>query len=305
MSEVARPVAAQRTPLRCWLGAARPAHWSKNALLLVPVVAGQVEPSLELFGHMAVGFILMSMAASAGYMFNDLIDRPSDRQHPSKFRRPLAAGRIRGRDAGVLAFALAALSLGLAQFILGSGVAILLASYLLLTMLYSSALKRIPVLDVAVLATLYVLRLFVGGEIAGVVLSFWLICFGFTLFLTLAVAKRMDELAVQPAGVRRMLPGRPYCREHFVTVLRTCVASAVVTISILALYVAVSQNAEDIYRAHVWLWGATVLLGLWLAHILRQAAKGQLLGDPVLFAVSDAASLGLATMLAGTLFLAR
>ena len=172
--------------------AIRPRHWLKNGFVLAPAVfAGHAfdPPAMLKATLVAVAFCL---ASSAGYLVNDVLDREADRNDPVKKLRPVASGEM--SVAATLAWAAvlltAALALGLRQ---GTLVLLAVAGYASLTLLYSVFLKGVPVVDVMVLATGFLVRLVAGAVAIPVTISHWLIVCGFLLALLLAFGKRLPE----------------------------------------------------------------------------------------------------------------
>ena len=172
--------------------AMRPRHWLKNGFVLAPAVfAGHAfDPSAMLKAlTVAAAFCL---ASSAGYLVNDVLDREADRRDPVKRLRPVASGELGIGAALAWAAVLLVVALG-ASLHQGVLVLVALASYLALTVLYSVALKRVPVVDVMVLATGFLIRLAAGALAIPVVISHWLVVCGFLLALLLAFGKRLPE----------------------------------------------------------------------------------------------------------------
>ena len=167
---------AQRGPwvLPVWMAFLRPAHWSKNLLVAVPPVFAHLPLSLDLSSRVAAGIVAMSLAASAGYIINDLKDAAFDRLHAHKRQRPIAQGIIRPASALAAVLGLIATSLGIAASLLGSTATWMIVAYLGATIAYSSYFRRVAGADILVLAGLYIWRLLIGGEIAGTPLSAWL-----------------------------------------------------------------------------------------------------------------------------------
>lgn len=188
----AAPVPAHAT-LGDWVRLLRPQQWVKNAFVLAPLLfSGRLgQEGAEL--RAAATFVAFSALASAVYVFNDAVDRDRDRAHPTKRKRPIAAGRIAVAAAIPVALALAAGALLLA-FNIGSGVGTLLLGYAGLNLLYTFRLKQVVILDVFCIAAFFVLRLLAGSSAIGVVPSIWLLLCGGLLALYLGFAKRRHEL---------------------------------------------------------------------------------------------------------------
>lgn len=134
------------------------------------------------------------LASSAVYAFNDCLDAEQDRDHPDKRDRPVARGAVAPREAYVISGALAAAGLAFATWI-GPLAAAIIAAYLALNAVYTLGLKRVPVIDVFVIAAGFMLRLLAGTSGIGVEPSQWLFACGFLLTLFLGFAKRRAELA--------------------------------------------------------------------------------------------------------------
>ncbi len=181
-------------PFADWVVLARPKDWVKGVFILMPapfaIAAGaELEPMLFVLG--LIGFSLVS---SAVYVFNDLLDAELDRHHPRKQTRPLAAGRI-GRSTAAL-FSAALLVVGLALLELtGSGRACWIAGiYVGINLFYSFRGKRIPLVDVFLLASGFVLRVLLGCALLAVPASRWLLLCSSALALFLALGKRRADL---------------------------------------------------------------------------------------------------------------
>ena len=276
--------------LSAWFSLLRPAHWIKNLLLVVPIIFSHAPISVDMFTKLVVGMVAMSLAASAGYIVNDIKDAAFDRLHARKRHRPIAAGLIRPQQALTVAIGIAAASLTLAAALIGATVAIAVAAYLVATTAYSAYFKQFVGTDVAVLAGLYVWRLLIGGEITATSLSPWLICFSVNLFITLALIKRIDEVS-SSMKTAAASPGRGYAHVHWSALLAVTGFFAFASLITLAAYLTWSDATVLYYRDHVWLWGAAFAVCLWLFHLWRRAIDGSIGGDPVMFAASNPMSL--------------
>lgn len=287
-----------------WLASLRPAHWIKNALVFAPMVFAHQELTASLLLKLVLAFLLCSLVASAGYLVNDIQDRNADRQHAGKRARPVAAGTVDITTAGLTAVGLSATAFMAAILFFDVGMAILLAVYLGTSVLYSAGIKRLPLVDVFVLSAFFCWRLYVGGAASGTKVSVWLLAFAFSLFLALAVAKRLDEVATMDRMAEGVLPGRAYGRRHLSALLLVSAGLAVITIGTLCAYIALRAGPDGLYRHEQWLWLSTALLSGWLLHVIARASAGRLHGDPVIFAASDPLSLVLAVAVAGSLIAA-
>lgn len=161
-------------------------------MLLFPPFLGEAPVSSEKALQGALSFIVFALAASAGYIANDLMDRHADRSHPSKLSRPLAAGVISVVLARLMSVVLAVTALVLA-FSINSRFADVVAAYLAVSVAYSCYLKNLPVVDLFCIAAGFLFRLMAGGIIFDVKISEWLFMSVFLLSLFLSAGKRFSE----------------------------------------------------------------------------------------------------------------
>lgn len=179
--------------LRLILTAMRPYQWVKNLFIFAPLLFGKKLTDPAAAANALLAFTVFCLLASALYIFNDWIDIEEDRAHPEKRRRPLSSGLLPVPAALTAAAILAAAAFGLSVF-LGFHFFLLAALYVVMTVSYCLALKRVILLDSMTIATGFVLRI-VGGAIAiSVVPSHWLIVCAFLLALYLTFSKRRQEL---------------------------------------------------------------------------------------------------------------
>lgn len=173
--------------------ALRPRQWAKNVLVFAaPLAAGKLfQP--DVFWPSIGAFVAFCLISSATYLVNDIRDVTSDREHPTKFRRPIAAGDLPVPLAITMAIVLAVVSLVGSYFIAPALAGVILA-YAVFTLAYSLALKHEPVIELALLSMGFLLRAVAGGAASGLPISQWfLIVAGFgSLFM--AAGKRYSEL---------------------------------------------------------------------------------------------------------------
>jgi 4-hydroxybenzoate polyprenyltransferase len=171
----------------------RPHHWLKNGFVLAPALFSGHALDAAALGRSLLAAGAFCLAASAGYLVNDVLDRVADRADPVKRRRPVASGALGGGAAIAWAVALLAAAAAAAAAA-GRPVLLALAAYAALTLLYSLALKSVPIVEALVLASGFVVRLAAGALAIPVVISHWLVICGFLLALLLAFGKRVPEL---------------------------------------------------------------------------------------------------------------
>ena len=172
----------------------RPLHWIKNIFLFAALVFGQKLDEPVAVARAIGGFFCFSLAASAIYIFNDIMDRKADRLHPEKSKRPIAAGDVK-INVAVFVLALCAAASLVGSFMLDRDLAIIILIYIALMILYSLLLKRMMILDCVVIALGFCLRAIAGAVVVEVYISPWLVICTFALCLFLAFSKRRSEIA--------------------------------------------------------------------------------------------------------------
>jgi 4-hydroxybenzoate polyprenyltransferase len=282
--------------------AMRPHQWAKNLLLLVPLLAAHHIADTAALGAVLLSVVDFSLCASAMYVLNDLIDLEADREHPRKSMRPFARGEL--SVASGLALAAALLGAGAAiSLALPARFQVVLATYCGLALAYSFVLKRLLLLDALALAGLYTLRIVAGGAVANVPLSFWLLLFSVFLFLSLAFVKRYAELEDLRRRQRLQARGRGYRVEDLAVLWSFGTTSGYLSVLVLALYIN-SPEIQALYRHPKAVWMLCVLVLYWISRVWMTAHRGGMHDDPVLYALQDRVSLGLAVLAAITVIVA-
>jgi 4-hydroxybenzoate polyprenyltransferase len=181
----------------------RPHHWVKNVFVLMPVpFALAAGAKLEL-GLFALGFVGFCLTSSGVYAFNDAQDAERDRLHPEKRDRPVASGRVSVAAARTLSVLLVTLGLALSAASGHAAAVVATAGYVLLNLVYSLGAKNVPLLDVFLLASYYLIRVTLGCVLVDVVPSNWLLLCTAALALFLSLAKRRADLALGVGGEHR------------------------------------------------------------------------------------------------------
>lgn len=170
-------------------------QWTKNGVVFAALIFAQRIGHTESVVRSTLAFGIFCLLSSAVYLLNDVFDMANDRVHPTKCRRPVAAGEVPPAVALTTGAVLGAGSLVLAYF-LAPAFALVGAAYLVSNLLYSAWLKKIVILDVMVISLGFVLRAVAGGLAIAVEVSAWLIICTILLSLFLALCKRRQELAL-------------------------------------------------------------------------------------------------------------
>jgi 4-hydroxybenzoate polyprenyltransferase len=263
-------------------------QWAKNLLVFLPLLLGH---SLRLRPVLAAtaAFFCFCFTASATYIFNDLLDLEQDRVHLSKRKRAFASGDLSVAAGLGISFSLAALAV-IAAVYLPPAFQFYLLLYFVTTLAYSLALKRIVLVDVIVLSSLYTIRMMAGSAATHDPVSPWLAAFSIFLFLSLAMVKRFSELQNLHTRGENPTNGRGYLLSDVEQLRSFGTSSAYASVVIFALYI----NGHDVvalYHHPNRMWLITPLLILWISRVWLLASRGLLDEDPVVFALSDRMSL--------------
>ena len=173
----------------------RPKHWLKNVLIFAPLIFSGNLLNPENFFKTLLGWIAFNFTASAVYIFNDLRDIETDKLHEIKKNRPLAAGQVTPTTAKILfcllIIAAAGINLTASTCLQPAG---LLLLYLIMNVLYSLRIKKIPLLDIAFLVLGFLIRIFYGASLIIETVSVWLYLTVTTMSAYLGLGKRRNEL---------------------------------------------------------------------------------------------------------------
>ena len=274
--------------LLTWLRALRIHHYAKNLLVFVPLLTSFAFTDLQKVAQVCVLFMAFCLVASATYVANDLADLENDRAHARKRERPFASGRLSALQGMAAAGALHAAGLGLAACV-SVPCLLMLLGYVGLTTAYSWALKRFVLVDVLCLAMLYMWRVLAGAIAASVVVSPWLLAFSVFIFASLALVKRCAELVSLQQDGAQSSTGRNYGVGDLVVLWPLGVCLAVCSVVVFGLYVG-SLGATSLYANSQILWLVGLCLLYWIGRLWIKTARGEMHDDPLVFAMSDAAS---------------
>ncbi len=220
----------------------RPRQWLKNVLVLAAPFAGGYLLQLDVLIAVGIAFIAFSLAASGVYLVNDVQDVEADRAHPTKRNRPIAAGVVAPQLALAVAVLLFVAALGV-SFLASADLAIVTAVYIAVQISYCLWLKHQPVVDIAIVASGFLLRAIAGGAAAGIELSQWFLLVAAFGSLFMVAGKRYAEIRLAErtgAKIRRSLERYTASYLRFVWTL-----SATVLIMTYGLWAFQLSQAND------------------------------------------------------------
>jgi len=208
----------------------RPHQWLKNVFVFAGLVFSQSWGNDLIVHKILLAFAAFCSLSSMVYIINDWHDRASDALHPKKRKRPLASGAVSGNAALLLAALLLFVGIGLAAD--NNTLLALLLVYVVQNLAYSWRLKHIPVVDVSIIASGFMLRLLAGTWAVGIPPSRWLLLTGLFIALFLGFSKRKAESFHEVANQRAVMEHySPSLLDNFMSVTMT---ATIITYSLFA-----------------------------------------------------------------------
>jgi 4-hydroxybenzoate polyprenyltransferase len=227
--------------MRAVLVAMRPGEWVKNVLVFAGLVFGKKFHDSGAIADAMVTFAAFCSISSAGYLFNDLRDVELDRRHPDKRHRPIASGQLRPANAIAIAIALTVVAVGLAAGVVSLEVGGLVALYGVVTAAYSLGLKRLVIIDVMTIASLFILRVVAGAVAVDAHASQYLLVVTGMLALFLGFTKRRQEAILE---AHEAVGSRPVLEHYSVPFLDQMVS--MVTAAAVVSYIIYAVNSPFI-----------------------------------------------------------
>lgn len=267
---------------------ARPTHWVKNIFVILPVFFGGAILNTTQAIAAALTFMSFSLAASAIYCLNDIIDVDADRAHDVKRHRPIASGAITIPQAyGMMSLSMIA-SIFL-MLLLPDGQAktiIVIIAYFLINVAYCLRLKEYAIIDVCIVASGFVLRILAGGYATGVQLSKWIVLMTFLLTLFLAFAKRRDDvIRLNETG---HAPRKNTSRYNLTFINQAITITGTVMLVCYIMYTVSPEIIAQFGTDKLYLTSILVILAL--LRYLQITFVDEKSGDPVKVALSDHAT---------------
>ncbi len=210
--------------------AMRPAQWVKNLLVLAAPAAAVKLGDADALIRVGLAAVAFTAASSGVYLCNDVLDRDEDRAHPAKRLRPIAAGELDASTAVAAGIVLVACAVGVA-FVVGWGLAAVVAGFVLLGATYARWLRAVPVLEMGAVAGGFILRALAGAVAVDVPVSRWFVIVASFGALFVIAGKRLAELRSDAPSARGVL--RFYSADYLRQIVT---ASLAVTIGAYCLW---------------------------------------------------------------------
>lgn len=202
-------------------------QWTKNFFIFIPSFFSGEIFEVEKLPWLIAGFLTFSFASSGIYVINDLRDVETDKFHPVKKNRPLAAGEISPSTGRAIFPILLVISLATA-YALNLYFFYCVAAYALLNLFYSFGLRNVSIIDLLIISSGFVLRILSGGFLAAVQVSHWLIIMVFLLAMFLVLAKRRDDILIQSSSAKHIRKSSDSYNLEFVNAGLTLFAAVIV-----------------------------------------------------------------------------
>ncbi len=232
-------------------------HYIKNALIFLPIMFGKQLFNVAILPDMLWGLVSFCAVSSAVYIFNDLCDAENDKKHPIKCRRPVASGAVTKKTAVAMIVVLLIVCAFANYFACGINIPpwLMLSVYLIQNVLYSIKLKQVPILDIAILASGFLIRVFYGSSISGRPVSNWLYLTVIAVSFYLGLGKRRNELELQEESETR--PVLKYYSYNFLDKnMYICSALTVVFYSLWS----VDSLTVEFFGSNAMVWTVPVII---------------------------------------------
>lgn len=250
-------------------------HYLKNLLIFAPLIFSGQALNQNSLKSSIIGFISFSLIASVVYIINDIKDKEKDRLHEKKKLRPIASGEICVKNATILAIVLLLVSFLLNQFISpfpNHYSYLYIIIYFLINIAYSFGLKNVPLIDIAILVSGFLIRVLYGASIVGVIISNWLYLTVISISFYLSLGKRRNEIIKSGSKSRDVL--KYYTKEFLDKNMYMCLALAIVFYSLWCV-----DPTTIIKTGNYIIWSVPLVILICMKYSMNVEMDGY--GDPV------------------------
>ena len=257
-------------------------NWTKNLIIFSPLFFAGKMSNVFLLQQTLISCISFSFLTSSIYILNDYMDLEHDRAHPSKKNRPLASGKVPIAHAGAMAIVLLIVGLGIISQ-LSIDTFYVSLSYVVIMVAYCLVFRKMPLVDIGIIATGFVIRLYVGSTVTGIPNSMWIIIMTFLLALFITLAKRRDDLtrlAINEENTRESLNG------YNITLVDSLII--VLVPIIIVSYILYCTADENVARVGKNLYLTSVFVFFGFMRYLQLVFVKNLGGDPMKLLYRDA-----------------
>lgn len=265
----------------------RPKHYLKNTLIFFPLIFSGLLFKENYCLSCLFGFIAFSLAASIVYIVNDIQDKEKDKLHEKKKHRPIASGKVSVKNAVILAFVLFFTSFAF-QFLATNSLThmsyIYILVYIIINLCYSFGLKNVPLVDVTILVSGFLIRVLYGASIVGVEVSNWLYLTIISAAFYMGLGKRRNE--IKKSGVKSREVLKYYTKEFLDKNMYMCLSLSIV---FYALWTVDSMNVLKTKNLLIWTVPIVILILMKYSMDIETDSFGDpvevLFGDKILLAI--------------------
>lgn len=271
-------------------------HYLKNFLVLLPLVFSSELLDFSKLKIAVLGFIAFCLTASIVYIINDLKDIENDKKHPVKKNRPFASGKVSKVEGIIILIVLTLIVLGLSYFIgFEHWIALLLLGvYLLLNVFYSFGLKNVPIVDIVILVSGFLIRVVYGAQIIDLTVSNWMYLTVISASFYMGLGKRRNEIIKQGNKSRKVLKyyTKEFLDKNMYVFLGLCIV-------FYALW-AVDPTTINKLGNNLMIWTVPFIMVILMKYSLN--VEGNSFGDPVDVILHDKSLLAIGVIYALSMF---
>lgn len=271
-------------------------HYIKNFLVFAALVCSGQLFHLEKLASGISGFIAFCMASSVVYIINDIRDQEKDRKHPTKCKRPIAAGTVSVKGAWVLAAVLLLIAVVCNGIAFDLTATSLLVLYLVLNLAYSFGLKNIPIVDITILVAGFLIRILYGALVTEITISNWLYLTVIALSFYFALGKRRNELKhISEGETRQVLKAYP------ISFLDKSMGMCLTLANVFYALWSMDENTTSLYNSDSLVFTVPIVLLITMKYSLD--IEGESDGDPVEVLLHDKVLLVLCVLYPAIMFM--
>ena len=271
-------------------------HYIKNFLVFAALIcSGQLFQLDKLISGLT-GFLAFCMVSSVVYIINDIRDKDKDRKHPTKCKRPIAAGTVSVKGACILAAVLLAIAIVCNCITFHIVSTSLLALYLVLNLAYSFGLKNIPIVDITILVSGFLIRILYGAVITQITISNWLYLTVIAISFYFALGKRRNELKHISSGETRQV-----LKAYPVSFLDKSMSMCLTLANTFYALWSMDEKTIATYNSNYLIFTVPIVLLITMKYSM--AVEGESDGDPVEVLLHDKILLTLCVLYVAVMFM--
>lgn len=262
-------------------------HYLKNVLIFLPLFFSQNLFNVSLLKNALLGFLSFSILSSIVYIVNDIQDVEKDRKHPKKCKRPIASGAVWVKEAYILAIVIAVIGGCFNYLACGINIKgwILVFVYLGINFAYSMGFKNLPIIDITILVSGFLIRVLYGSAVTSIEVSKWLYLTVISMSFYLGLGKRRNELKTQGSETRKVL--KYYNHDFLDKNMYMCLGLTIVFYSLWC----VDSTTIERYSNSNFVWTVPLVMLICMKYSLN--VEGESDGDPVSVLLNDKILMGM------------